>query len=443
MIAGAGAFVKPRRGKGRFYRMKEKIRVGYVGLGRRGYGVLKHCLTDMRDVEIKTICDGNPAAFEKTLALLAEKGLPKPACVTDYHELLADPEIDAVIVMTGWNAHVSVAVDSLLAGKYTAIEVGCAYDISECYALLDAYEKTHAPLMMLENCCYGRREMMALRMVKEGLFGEIVHCDGGYHHFLPHEELFKQKADGTVDTDHYRLSEYAHRNAEQYPTHELGPISKILNINRGNRFLTLNSVASKARGLTAYMKDHVPADHPMAGVDFKQGDVVNTVLTCAGGETVTLTLDTTLPRPFYSRNFTVRGTKGMCLESAGDKCTYFFDGMQEGVFNNEADMFEKYDHPLHREYVEMGSRGGHGGMDWLVLRAFIESVKAGVETPIDAYDTVTWMAVAPLSEQSVAEGGAPVAFPDFTRGKWFRREPAPHGKYALDAIVEDPDTPIF
>ena len=443
MIADAAAFVNPPpRGKDGFC-MKDKIRIGYIGLGRRGYGVLKHCFSDMPDVEIKTICDGRPDAFERVLALLAEKGLPKPACTTDYHDILADPAIDAVVVMTGWNTHIPIAVDALKAGKYTAIEVGCAYDISECYALLDAYEQTHAPLMMLENCCYGRREMMALRMAKEGLFGEIIHCGGGYHHFLPREELFKKNADGTVDVNHYRLSEYANRNAEQYPTHELGPISKILTINRGNRFMTLSSVASKARGLAAYMKDNVPADHPLAGTDFKQGDIVNTVLTCANGETVCLTLDTTLPRPFYSRNFTVRGTKGMCEESADRYCTYYFEGMEEGVFGNEADMFAKYDHPLHREYVEKGSRGGHGGMDWLVMRAFVESVKNGVDTPIDVYDTLTWLAIAPLSEQSIAQGGAPVAFPDFTKGQWFRREPAPHGKYALDAIVEDPDTPIF
>lgn len=442
MIADAAWLVNPRRAE-RTPPMKEKIKIGYIGLGRRGFGVLRRCLSDMHDVEIKTVCDSNPAAFEKTLAMLAEKGVPAPATTTNYHEILADPEIDAVIVMTGWNTHVPCAIDSLRAGKYTAMEVGCAYDLSECYALLDAHEQTGAPLMMLENCCYGRREMMALRMVKEGLFGEVVHCDGGYHHYLPDVELFMKKADGTVDTNHYRLSEYQNRNTEQYPTHELGPISKILNINRGNRMVKLASFASKARGLSTYMRDHVPADHPLTGAEFKQGDIVNTVITCAGGETITLTLDTTLPRPFYSRGFTVRGTKGMCEESGDRYCTYFFDGMEEDVFNNEAAMFEKYDHPLHREYMQAGPKGGHGGMDWLVCRAFIESVKAGTNTPIDVYDTVTWLAIGPLAEQSIALGGMPVAFPDFTKGKWFRREPAVLGKYCLDAVVDDPGISIF
>ena len=294
--------------------------------------------------------------------------------------------------------------------------------------------------MRMENCCYDRREMMALNMVKKGLFGEVVHCKGGYHHYLNACDLIKKDAStGTVDTQHYRLSEYAARNCEQYPTHEFGPISKVLNINRGNRLLTLSSFASKARGLADYMRDHVDPTHPLHDAQFVQGDIVTTIITCANGETVTLELDTTLPRPYYSRNFTVRGTKGMCTE---ERKVFYVEGMEENIKENEAEFYEKYDHPLYKEYSKMQARGGHGGMDWLIIRAFVESVKRGVQTPIDAYDTVAWMAIAPLSAQSIARGGAPVEFPDFTRGKWQNREPIVQGKYCLDEICEDLDTPI-
>ena len=424
--------------------MKETIKIGYVGLGRRGMRMLDICFSEMRDVEVSILCDVDGEKLREGSALLAKKGKPAPRLTEDYHEMLNDASIDAVVIMTGWSTHVQCAIDSLKAGKYTAIEVGCAYDISECYALLAAYQTTHAPLMMLENCCYGRREMMALRMAREGLFGEIVHCEGGYHHYLNDVELFKKASDGkTVDTSHYRLAEYLRRNAEQYPTHELGPIAKLLGINRGNRILTVASFSSKARGISTYMKQNGLADHPLYNQTFKQGDIVTTVLTCAGGETVTLTLDTTLPRYGYSRHFTVRGTEGMCEESAKQVCTYHINGItEEPVFNNEKELFERFDHPLHREYVQLGEREGHGGMDWLVCRAFVESVKNGIETPIDVYDTLTWLAIAPLSEQSIALGGMPVAMPDFTCGRWVNREAPVRTKYCLDEVVEDLDTPI-
>ena len=418
--------------------MKEKIKLGYIGLGRRGRGVLQNFL-QMPDVEIAYLCDLNPARFDAVDKRCEEKGLPLPTALrtTDYRDILNDPTVDGVLIMTDWASHAKLARESVLAGKYTGVEVGCSYTLQECFDLIDAYEQTKAPLMMLENCCYDRREMMALNMAKQGLFGELVHCDGGYLHHLNHEDLFYHPLNGV---DHYRIKEYATRNCEQYPTHELGPICKVLNINRGNRLLWLNSIASKSRGLQQYAADHIPEGTPFKHTDFKQGDIVKTLITCANGETISLTLDTTLPRPYYSRGFTVRGTKGMLSE---ERKVVFLDGMKEPAEFNEKEFFEKYDHPLYREYSKMEHRGGHGGMDWLLCRAFVESVKAGVDTPIDAYDTVTWMCIAALSEESIQKKGAPVEIPDFTRGQWKNRAPAPKMKYSLAEIVDDPTVKIY
>ena len=419
--------------------MKSKIKIGYIGLGRRGFGVLKTCVSKMPDVEIAIVCDRAQSRIDSTLSYLSEQGYPSvPAATTNYRDILADPSIDAVFIMTNWSGRPQSAKESILAGKYTAFEVGCADNLEECYDLIEAYEKTGVPLMMLENCCYGRREMMMLNMVKQGLFGELVHCRGGYFHYLPAEDLFRDIE--TYDPPHYRLPHYINENRENYPTHELGPISKVMSINRGNRFVSLNSIASKSAALKHYAKTTYGADSKYANIDYKQGDIVNTVLTCANGETVLLTLDTTLPRAYYSRGFSVRGTMGMSDE---ERRVVFLEGMEEKIQNNEAEMYEKYDHPLHAEYESLGTRGGHGGIDWLVCRAFVESVKNGTNTPIDAYDSVTWLAVGVLSEQSIKLGGAPVEFPDFTNGKWKNREPIVESKYWLDKVCADPDTPIF
>ncbi len=419
---------------------KDKVKVGYIGLGTRGFNMLERCFAKMSDVEIIWGCDLDAKKIEKAVHLLEGEDRPVPKTTTDYRDILADAEVDAVINMTGWDMHTKITVDAMRAGKYAAVEVGCAYDISDCYALVDAYEETGIPVMMLENCCYGRREMMALNMVKKGLFGEILHCDGGYMHYLNRGELFVGE-DGKMLPRHYRIEEYINRNCEQYPTHELGPISKVLGINRGNRMMTLSSFASKSRALKEFVSEYVDPSHPIQKVEFKQGDVVTTIITCANGETIRLTLDTTAPRPYYSRSFTVRGTKGCCVEEGGFG-TFFLEGMEEPTSNNEEEFYENHDHPLYVEYSKLEALGGHGGIDWLVCRAFIESVKAGTDTPIDAYDTAAWMAVAPLSEASIAKGGAPVEFPDFTRGKWMRREPVVKGKYCLDEICDFPEIPI-
>lgn len=417
--------------------MKEKIKIGYIGLGRRGTSVLDQCLSEMSDVEIAVICDIYEPLFEKTNNLLKEKGRPAALATTDYREILNNPDIDAVFIMTGWESRIHMVKDAMRAGKYCGFEVGCAFDIQECHELLEVYEETKTPIMMLENCCYGRFEMMALNVKEKGLFGELIHAEGGYHHDLVdcHELC------GAEDEDrHYRIHSYINRNCEQYPTHELGPICKVLGINRGNRMLTLSSFASKSVALKERITDEFGADSKWAKYNFKQGDIITTIITCAGGETIKLCLDTTAPRPHYSRNFTIRGSKGMCSEDSGE---LFLKGMKEPVRNNLEEMYKEYDHPLHNEYVNLGEKGGHGGKDWLVCRAFVESVKNGTNTPIDAYDSILWAAIAPLSEVSVAMGGAPVPVPDFTHGKWLNREPAVEGKYCLDKVCVDKNTKIF
>ena len=430
--------------------MKEKIKIGYVGLGRRGASMLKHALVKMNDVEITVLCDLIEDRLNEGAKIVTDEGRPTPVLTKNYDDVLNNPELDAIMLFTGWDNRVSLAKQSMLAGKYTAIEVGCAANIEECFELVDIYEKTGVPLMMLENACYGKLELMATNMARMGKFGEIVHAAGGYCHYLNDVELFKEMIEeGKDEVTHYRLAHYINGNRENYPTHELGPISKCLGINRGNRMMTLSSFATKSRGLKQFAADKLGADSKYAKIDYKQGDIVNTIITCANGETILLTLDTTIPRPFYSRQFTIRGTKGMCYE---DGKVVFTDDMPEDTRNNEDEMFEKYGHPLNKEVAKFetdytrlaDSFGIHsGGVDWMIFRAFIESVKAGTQTPIDVYDSAAWLAIGVLSAESISKGGAPVEVPDFTRGKWQNREPLVRQKYCLDEVVVDDNVRIY
>ena len=410
--------------------MKETINVVFVGLGGRGRGLLNMVLDTMPDVNVVGVCDLYEDRTENAKQDVINKRGNTPVATLDYHELLKMEEVDAVITPSAWDAHVPVCIDAMNAGKYVATEVGGAYSVDQCWELVKTYERTGVPCMMLENCCYGREELTVLNMIKKGMFGEIIHCEGGYEHDLRDEVALGH------ENRHYRLDNYMNRNGELYPTHELGPIAKYLNINRGNRMISLTAMSSKARGLNAWINDNRGADFENANFAFAQGDIVITCIKCAHGETIVLKHDTTLPRA-YSRGNLVHGTKGIWSE---DKYGCMFDGSCAGTaswahtFTDMNTFFPEHEHPLWKDYTAVG---GHGGIDYLVMRGFVEAVKAGTQTPIDVYDTASWMVISCLSEDSIAMGSMPVAIPDFTNGKWIKREPYVRSKYCLEEVCED------
>ncbi len=389
-----------------------KVKIAVIGLGSRGKFMLEKLLIKMDNVEIVSVCDLYDDRAQMGADTVEKAGGKRPFTTNDYREAICVEGVQAVLVLTAWESHFPIAIYAMERGVAVGMEVGGAYSVDDCWELVRTYERTKTPFMFLENCCYGEVEMAVMNMVKQGVLGEIVHCEGGYRHDLREEIVFgKEKR-------HYRQRNYLVRNCENYPTHELGPIAQILDINRGNRFVSLVSVASKSVGLNEYAKNNENADKSLANAHFAQGDVVTTIIKCARGETITLHLDTSLPRA-YSRGFTVQGTKGMYCE---DSRSFFIDGEGidhfEGEPGNQGRYIEKYAHPTWVEYRKNGLRGGHGGMDGLVYDEFIECVRNNKPCPIDVYDAVALMVVSVLSEQSIAMGGAPVAFPDFTCGRW-------------------------
>ena len=228
----------------------KQIKVGIFGLGIRGCNLLSQVL-DVEDVKITALCDLYEERIEKGLDIIKEKGADKPLlCTDDYHKLIAYDDVDVVMIFAAWEAHIPAAIEAMKAKKPVAVEVAGAYSIDQCWELVKTYEETKTPIMMLENCCYGRRELMLLNMVNQGFFGKIAHCDGSYCHDLREEII------GGNKNKHYRLRNYMNRNCENYPTHELGPIAQYLNINHGNRMVSLTSTASKSVGLHEYVKKH-------------------------------------------------------------------------------------------------------------------------------------------------------------------------------------------
>ncbi|NMB73185.1 MAG: gfo/Idh/MocA family oxidoreductase, partial [Bacteroidales bacterium] len=272
------------------------------------------------------------------------------------------------------------------------------------------------------------RDIMAvLNMVRQNVFGELLYAHCGYQHDL-REVKFEpgvEFGDKGVHEAHWRTWHSVYQNGDIYPTHGLGPVAVMMNINRGNRFLSLTSSATKTRGLHKYIVDKAGPDHPNAKVRFRLGDIVTSTITTVNGENIVVIHDTNNPRP-YSLGFRIQGTQGLWMDD-GDQV--YVEGISSPHRWDKADEWlKKYDHPLWKKYEHLAEGAGHGGMDFFVINAFVEIIRRQAPAPLDAYDAAAWSAVTPLSEASIAAGGAPQEFPDFTNGQWMVRKPV----FALD-----------
>ena len=410
------------------------VRIGAIGISGRGSGMLD-LLLDVEGVICPAVCDKVPQRAARGVEIVKGKedySGYEVRSYLDYKEMLEKEELDAVYVATTWITHARIAVDAMRAGCHVGIEVGGAASVEECWQMVRASEETGKFCMLMENCCYDRKEMALYKMVKEGLFGEIIHCEGGYRHDLRDEIVLGR------ENIHGRLYNFMDRNGELYPTHQLGPICKLLDINRGNRMVSLVSMASKARGLNEWIKNNRGEEYDLYRYPFNEGDVVTTLIKCANGETITLTHDCCLPRP-YCRDYCIQGTKGIFKEATERELRFAVEGVTESTHGYESfnDRLEEFEHPLWNEYRNAGVKKGHGGMDFLVLSAFAEAVQLDAAPPIDVYDTAAMMAITCLSEDSVACGGMPVPIPDFTNGMWIDRAPYRRGKYCLDEVCFD------
>ena len=408
---------------------KEKIGVALCGLGGRGMYHLNMTLSSMPYVNIAALCEVYADRLESGADTVRKARGTETNCTQDFDELLAHKDdwgIDCIIIASSWITHIDMCIKSMKAGIPVGSEVGGAHTVEACWDLVRTYEQTRTPVMLLENCCYGKEELTVLNMVRKGVFGETVHAEGGYQH-----DLRDEVALGHVNR-HYRLEEYMHRNGEIYPTHELGPIAKWLDINRGNRMLTLTSMASKARGVNDWILRNRGDAFENASFPFTQGDVVNTLIKCARGETIALTHDTTLPRP-YSRGGRLQGTHAIWCE---DKHGVHVEGRTVDTgwshsWEDISDYYEEYLPELWKNYIKQGVVPGHDGIDYLVFSAFFESIRRSLPMPIDVYDMAAWMVITPLSEQSIALGSTPVPIPDFTSGQWMYRKNERVNEYSL------------
>ena len=426
-----------------FARPRARLRVAMIGTGMRGQSQLGPLLS-RDDIELVAICDTQQVMLDMAQAIIEKAGRRKPkeyggnGDANAWKKLLARTDLDAVFIVTPWELHAPQSIAAMEAKIAVACEVVAGITLQDHWDVLRCQQRTGTPYMLLENVCYRRDVLAVLQMVRAGLFGELVHLQGGYQHDLrgvkfnsgnPKEPYNSgvEFGDKGFSEAQWRTRHSIERDGELYPSHGIGPCAMYTNIHRGNRFTHINAFSTKPRGLHDYILKHPKGgpDHPNAKVKFKLGDIVTTTLRCENGETILLQHDTSLPRP-YSLGFRVQGTDGLWMDV--NKGIHVEGRSPPHKWEDAQKYYDQYDHPLWRTFADKAAGAGHGGMDWFVVHAFVEALKAGDPMPIDIYDAVAWSAITPLSEQSIANGYQTLEFPDFTEGKWKDRKPI----FALD-----------
>ena len=401
----------------------EKVRVGVIGLGHRGPGAVQR-LSSIPGVEITALGDLYEERVAKQVKALADKGKPAPQTYNgakdEWRKLCESKEVDLVYICTPWLLHTPMAVYAMQCGKHAATEVPAAVTLEQCWQLVDTAEAAQRHCMILENCCYGANEMLALMLCRKGVLGELVHGEAAYIHDLRASNLNEEAAGGYQGQ--WRLEWAKQHTGNPYPTHGLGPVCQYMDINRGDRFEYLTSVSTAQLGLSLAAAAKYGKGSPQAKMAYKLGDMNTTLIRTYRGRTIMVQHDTTSPRP-YSRINTISGTKGILsdypLRVALEPKAH--DWLGEKALE---ELKAKYVHPLWDKSGELAKKvGGHGGMDFLMDLRLCHCLQKGLPLDIDVYDTALWSSLVELSESSVLRGGAPQKVPDFTRGGWKTAEP--------------------
>ena len=410
----------------------EIIRAAFIGVGARGTGHAKQIAT-IEGTEVVAISDlfEDLAMRSKENCMEIGKG-ERHKKIQIYHGdkniwklMLKEIKPDVVFISTNWDNHAPMVIEVMEKGAHAFVEVPMATTIEDMWQIIDTSEKTQKHCMMMENVNYGRDELMYLNMCRKGIIGNFLHAEAAYIH-----ELRFQMEEDKRGTGSWRTYHYAKGRGNLYPTHGLGPVAQYMSLGRKeDTFKSLISYSSPALGRKLYAEKNYSKDHKWNKLDYKNGDLNTSIIKTNFGRTIMVQWDETSPRP-YSRHNLIQGTKGTL---AGFPTRVALEGGVEGVTKshhswvqgeNLKKLYDKYDHPLYKRLgVEAERMGGHGGMDFMMRYRIIECLRKGNPLDQNVYEGCFWSAVGPLSGNSIAQGGAPQEFPDFTRGNWKMTNP--------------------
>jgi predicted dehydrogenase len=394
-----------------------RVRIGFVGVGDMGMVHVGNLLR-IEGAELRAVCDIVPEKVTRAQAEVEAAGQPRPRGYSrgprDFERMIGEEELDLVYNATPWEWHVPISLAAMRNGRHAVTEVPAAVTIDDCWDLVETAEKTRRYCIMMENCCYGQRELAVLNMARRGVLGELLHAECGYLHDL-REIKFASEGEGLWRRAHSRR-----RNGNLYPTHGLGPVAQCLDVNRGDRLDHLVSMSSSSRGLRLYAAEHFPDGDPRRAESFALGDVNLSLLRTVRGRTIVLSHNCDNPRP-YSRVNLVQGTRGIV---SGYPDRVYIEGRgQKHKWTPLEDVQDEFEHPFWKLERVRDEDSGHGGMDFLEDWRLISALVNGLPMDLDVYDAATWSCISELTEKSVAKRSKRMDVPDFTRGRWRRRPP--------------------
>lgn len=408
------------------------IRMAFIGVGYRGHGHAEQW-AQIAGTEIVAVCDLYEDLVTKTKTTCQKLGLGnRHKAIKTYSgsehvwkKMLAEVQADAVVISTNWKNHAPMAIGSMEAGAHAFVEVPLALTIPEMWAIVRTAETTQKHCMMLENVNYGREELLFLNICRQQKLGDLLHGEAAYIHELRWQMEEVERGTGSWRTDHY-----AARNGNLYPTHGLGPIAQYMNIGRtDDLFQKIVSFSSPAKGRQRHAQKNYPTEHRWNQLEFKGGDLNSSLIKTQMGRTILVQWDETSPRP-YTRHNLIQGSLGTL---AGFPTRLAFEGGMLGLTDSHHQwiegavlekIYEQYEHPLYKRLGALAQKmGGHGGMDFMMRYRVVECLQKGQPLDQNIYEGCFWSAVAPLSEQSVAQDGQVQNFPDFTRGQWKHTTP--------------------
>ncbi len=390
-------------------RADEKIRIGFIGVGSRGTGLLKNLLT-RADADVPAVCDIDPKSVKRAQDLVKEfkghfpTGFDKGP--DDYRRLLARTDVQAVLIATPQEEHAHMAIDAMKAGKFVASEVPACTTLEECWDLVRTQRKTKSGYMLLENYRYSEPVMQVTNMAAKGLFGDLTYAECCYIHEIRDMRFNK---DGSLT---WRGENVLKNIGDIYPTHSVGPVCGWMGVNRTDRLVSLVTMASKSAALEEYAARRFGKDSPQAKIKFLNGDTNNTLIRTALGRLIAVRYDTASPRPPGMGQYSLQGTRGSYLSAFGEH-KVFIEGRSKPHTWEPLDTYRTlYQHPYWAQRGEEARKTGHGGGDYFVLADLIDAVRTG-QSAIDVYDAATWSSIRPLSALSLERGSAPVDVPDF------------------------------